>query len=151
MSTIDNSFSGSRARRPALDWLMAEAVQRKFDGVVVHMVDRFDRSVLHLNQQLATLTAHGVQFIATSQSLDTDQQNPTSRPLLQILASVAEFEGEMIRERALCGILAAKAKGKEVGRPKRIFRRDEVVRLRDRERLSWRATGKHLGIPAMTA
>jgi DNA invertase Pin-like site-specific DNA recombinase len=48
--------------------------------------------VLHLNQQLAALTSHGVRFIATSQSLDTDEKNPTSRLLLQILASVAEFE-----------------------------------------------------------
>ena len=37
------------------------------------------------------------------------------------------------------------------GRPKRIFRRDEVVRLRDQEGLSWRAIGKQLGIPAITA
>ena len=99
---------------------MAEAAQRKFDVVVVYKVHRFGRSVLRLNQQLATLTAHRVRFIATSQSLDTDQQNPTSRLLLQILASVAEFEREMIRKRTVCGILAAKAKGKEVGRPKRI-------------------------------
>jgi DNA invertase Pin-like site-specific DNA recombinase len=107
--------------------------------------------VLHLNQQLAALTSYGVRFIATSQSLDTDEKNPTSRLLLQILASVSEFEREMIKERTLCGIRAAKAAGKVVGRPKRIFRRDEVVRLRDQEGLSWRAIGSTLGIPAMTA
>ena len=81
----------------------------------------------------------------------TDEKNPTSRLLLQILASVAEFEREMIRERTLSGIRAAQAAGKVVGRPKRVFRRDEVVRLRDVEGLSWRAIGKKLGIPAMTA
>ena len=57
----------------------------------------------------------------------------------------------MIRERTLSGIRAAQAAGKVVGRPKRVFRRDEVVRLRDQEGLSWRAIGKKLGIPAMTA
>jgi DNA invertase Pin-like site-specific DNA recombinase len=57
----------------------------------------------------------------------------------------------MIRERTLSGIKAAQAAGKVVGRPKRVFRRDEVVRLRDEEGLSWRAIGKKLGIPAMTA
>jgi DNA invertase Pin-like site-specific DNA recombinase len=57
----------------------------------------------------------------------------------------------MIRERTLSGIRAAQAAGKIVGRPKRVFRRDEVVRLRDQEGLSWRAIGKILGIPAMTA
>jgi len=119
--------------------------------VVVWKIDRFGRSVLHLSQQLAALTSYGVRFIATTQSLDPDEKNPTSRLLLQILASVAEFEREMIRERTLSGIRAAQAAGKVVGRPKRIFRRDEVVRLRDIEGLSWRAIGKKLGIPAMTA
>ncbi len=148
---IDTGFSGEKASRPALDRLMADAAQHKFDAVAVWKIDRFGRSVLHLNQQLAALTSYGVRFIATSQSLDTDEKNPTSRLLLQILASVAEFEREMIRERTLSGIKAAQAAGKVVGRPKRVFRRDEVVRLRDEEGLSWRGIGKKLGIPAMTA
>ena len=148
---VDTGFSGSRASRPALDRLMADAAQRKFDCIAVYKIDRFGRSVLHLNQRLAALTSYGVRFIATSQSLDTDEKNPTSRLLLQILASVAEFEREMIRERTLSGIKAAQAAGKVVGRPKRVFRRDEVVRLRDQEGLSWRAIGAKLGIPAMTA
>src|SRR5215471_1923559 len=147
---IDTGFSGAKANRPALDKLMTDAAKRKFDCVAVWKIDRFGRSVLHLNQQLAALTSHGVRFIATSQSLDTDQSNPTSRLLLQILASVAEFEREMIRERTLSGIRAAQAAGKVIGRPKRVFRRDEVVRLRQ-EGLSWRAIGRKLGIPAMTA
>jgi len=130
---------------------MADASQRKFDCIAVYKIDRYGRSVLHLNQQLAALTSYGVRFVATSQSLDTDKKNPTSRLLLQILASVAEFEKEMIRERTLSGIRAAQAAGKIVGRPKRIFRRDEVVRLRDEEGLSWRAIGSQLDIPAMTA
>ena len=148
---VDTGFSGSKVSRPALDRLMAHAAQHKFDCIVVYKIDRFGRSVLHLNQQLASLTSYGVRFIATSQSLDTDEKNPTSRLLLQILASVAEFEREMIRERTLSGIKAAQAAGKIVGRPKRIFRRDEVLRLRDEEGLSWRAIGTRLGIPAMTA
>jgi DNA invertase Pin-like site-specific DNA recombinase len=101
---------------------MADAAQRKFDCIVVYKIDRFGRSVLHLNQQLAALTSYGVRFIATSQSLDTDEKNPASRLLLQILASVAEFKRKMIRERTLSGIKSAQAAGKVAGRPKRIFR-----------------------------
>src|ERR1039457_4930847 len=148
---VDTGFSGAKASRPALDRLMSDAAKRKFDCIVVYKIDRFGRSVLHLNQQWPALTSHGVRFIATSQLLDTDEKNPTSRLLLQILASVAEFEREMIRERTLSGIRAAQAAGKVVGRPKRVFRRDEVVRLRDVAGLPWRAIGKKLGIPAMTA
>jgi DNA invertase Pin-like site-specific DNA recombinase len=89
---VDTGFSGAKASRPSLDRLMADAAQRKFDCIVVYKIDRFGRSVLRLNQQLVALTSYGVRFIATSQSLDTDQSNPTSRLLLQILAGVAEFE-----------------------------------------------------------
>lgn len=103
-----------------------------------------------MNQQLAALTGYGVRFISTSQSLDTDQSNPTSRLLLQILASVAEFEKEMIRERTRAGVRAAKASGKCIGRPRRVFRRDEVIRLRDQQQLSWRTISRRLGIPVMT-
>ena len=94
---VDKGWSGAKASRPELDRLMRDAGRRLFDVVLVYKLDRFGRSVLHLNQQLAALTSHGIRFISTSQALDTDQANPTSRLLLQILASVAEFERAMIR------------------------------------------------------
>jgi putative DNA-invertase from lambdoid prophage Rac len=147
---VDTGWSGAKASRPQLDRLMKDAAQRKFDCVLVWKIDRFGRSVLHLNQQLAALNSYGVRFIATSQSLDTDQSNPTSRLLLQILACVAEFEREMIRERTLVGLRVARANGKHVGRPRRVFRRDELVQLRESGH-SWRSIAARLGIPVMTA
>lgn len=93
---VDTGWSGTKASRPELDRLMRDASRRQFDVLLVYKLDRFGRSVLHLNQQLATLNSHGIRFISTSQSLDTDQTNPRSRLLLQILASVAEFERELI-------------------------------------------------------
>jgi putative DNA-invertase from lambdoid prophage Rac len=131
--------------------MMKAAALRKFDCLCVYKIDRLGRSVLHLSQALATLDSYGVRFIAISQGLDTDKSNPTSRLLLNILASVAEFEREIIKERTLSGIRAAQAAGKIVGRPKRVFRRDEVVRLRDDEGLSWRAISSAFNIPVMTA
>src|ERR1700689_1520776 len=82
---VDTGFSGSKASRPALDKLMADAAKRKFDCVVVWKLDRFGRSVLNLSQQLAALTSFGVRFVATTQGLDTDQSNPTASLLLHIL------------------------------------------------------------------
>jgi DNA invertase Pin-like site-specific DNA recombinase len=57
----------------------------------------------------------------------------------------------MIRERTLAGIRAARAQGKRIGRPRRIFRRDELMRLKDQEGLSWRAIAAALGVPVTTA
>ncbi|HEY6343235.1 MAG TPA: recombinase family protein [Bryobacteraceae bacterium] len=146
---VDAGFSGAKASRPALDRLMTAAGRREFDCVLVWKIDRFGRSVLHLSQQLAALTSYGVRFIAVSQGLDTDASNPSSTLMLTILAGVAQFERELIRERTLAGVRAAKAAGKSLGRPRRIFRRDEVARMRA-EGQSWRAIAKVVGVPVST-
>ena len=148
---VDSGFSGAKASRPALDALMKDASKKKFNAVVVYKLDRFGRSVLNLSQSLAALDTYGVRFISTSQGLDTDSSNPTSKLLIGVLSSVAEFERELLRERTLSGLRAAKANGKTLGRPMKVFRRDEVVRLRDQDGLSWRVIGERLGVPAMTA
>ena len=148
---VDTGFSGRRASRPALDRMMADAAKRRLDVIACYKVDRLGRSVLHLSQTLATLDSYGVRFIATSQGLDTDATNPTSRLLLNILSAVAAFEVELIKKRTLSGIKAARAKRTKLGRPMKVFRRDEVVKLRDEAGLSWRHIGERLGVPAMTA
>ena len=55
----------------------------------------------------------------------------------------------MLGVRVTAGVRAAKARGKQVGRPKRIFRRDEVIRLRA-EGVSWRDIAKALGVAVAT-
>ena len=66
------------------------------------------------------------------------------------MSAFAEMEVSLIRERTIAGVRAARANGKVLGRPKRVFRRDEVVRLRDEQGLSWRAIAKELKLPVMT-
>ena len=145
-----DTMSGAKANRPGLDKLMADARQRRFDAVLVWKLDRFGRSLVHCVSGIQELSSLGIRFIATSQGLDTDESNPASKLLLHILAAVAQFERELIRERTIAGLRVAKANGKQVGRPKRVFRRDELVRLRE-EGQSWRTIASRLGIPVMTA
>jgi len=97
-------------------------------------------------QELASL---GVRFLAVTQNLDTDDSNPLSRFLLHILAAFGELEKEMIRERVVAGIRNARTKGKTLGRPKRVFRRDEVLRLRAIG-LSYRQIAARLELPSST-
>lgn len=146
---VDTGLSGTKASRPALDRLMAAATQREFDAVLVYKLDRFGRSVLHLSQQLGALERCGVRFLAITQGIDTDASNPASRLLMTILSGVAEFERELIRERTVSGLRRAKASGKALGRPGRIFRRDEVTRMRAAGQ-SWRAIAKSLDLPLST-
>jgi putative DNA-invertase from lambdoid prophage Rac len=69
--------------------------------------------------------------------------------LLHIFAAFAEFERELIRERVVTGIRAAQGRGKRLGRPRRVFRRDQAVRLRA-EGKSWREIAAMLGVPFST-
>jgi putative DNA-invertase from lambdoid prophage Rac len=148
---VDKGISDRKASRPALDRLMASARLRRFDTVLVWKLDRWGRSVVDSIRSIQELVSLGVRFIAVTQNIDTDENNPMSRFFLHVMSAFSEMEVSLIRERTIAGIRAARANGKTLGRPRRIFRRDEVVRLRDKHGLSWRAIAKELGIPVMTA
>jgi putative DNA-invertase from lambdoid prophage Rac len=130
-----DQMSAAKASRPGLDQLIADARKRKFDIVVVWKLDRFGRSLVHCVSGIQELASLGIRFIASPQGLDTDESNPASKLLLHILAAVAQFERELIRERVSAGMKAAKPHGTKtgnaIGRPRRIFNRDEVARLRE--------------------
>jgi len=130
----EDQMSGAKASRPGLNQLMADARLRKFDAVIVLKLDRFGRSLVHCVGAIQELQALGIRFIAISQGLDTDKSNPTSQLLMHILAAVAQFERELIHERVSAGMRAAKTHGTKsgnaIGRPRRVFDREEVVRLR---------------------
>jgi len=129
-----DQMSGAKASRPGLDRLVADARVRRFDAVLVWKLDRFGRSLVRCVSGIQELASLGVRFIATSQGLDTDESNPASKLLLHILAAVSQFERELIRERVSAGMRAAQARGtrsgKPIGRPRRIFDREQVRELR---------------------
>jgi DNA invertase Pin-like site-specific DNA recombinase len=143
---VDTGWSGSKASKPEFDRLMQDAAQRKIDVILCWKLDRFGRSLLHCKTAIEQVRAHGVRFIATSQNIDTDESNPTSRFLLHVLMAAAEFERELIHERSVLGQKRYRAQyeagkvGKEVhsksgkdlpvGRPKRVFARERVPELR---------------------
>ncbi len=76
-------------------------------------------------------------------------RDASMRFLLHIFAAFAELEREMIRERVTSGIRAAKASGKKLGRPKRVFRRDLAISLRE-SGMSWRKIATALQVPMAT-
>jgi len=133
---VDHGWSGRKNDRPALNQLMDAIRYGAIDAVLVWKIDRFGRSVADLVSNIRQLESAGVRFCAVSQGIDTDASNPTSRLQLHILAAVAEFEAEMIRERVKAGVEHAKRvgtrSGKPIGRPKRVFRHDLVLEMRDR-------------------
>ena len=128
---VDTGWSGSKKSRPQLDKLMVAARKHMFDIVMCWKLDRFGRSVVNFVEALQQLDSYGVRFLCITQAIDTDNQSPTSRLLMQILAAVAEFEREMIRERIKAGLVAAVRRGKKLGRRRKFPQelRDKVVTL----------------------
>ena len=105
VETYQDAISGAKASRPGLNNLMAGARARKFTCLLVWKLDRFGRSLVDCLNNIKTLEDYGIRFIAVTQGLDTDIQNPASRFLLHVLGAAAEFERSSIRERTQAGRL----------------------------------------------
>jgi DNA invertase Pin-like site-specific DNA recombinase len=142
-SYLDIGISGSKDKRPQLDRLMADAHRRKFDVVIVWKFDRFARSVSHLLRALETFNALGIAFVSLSEQMDTT--TPTGRMIFTVLGAVAELERSLIVERVKAGLRNARAKGKRLGRPKRIVDASRIAALRA-EGLSWATIANRLGV-----
>jgi DNA invertase Pin-like site-specific DNA recombinase len=115
---VDHGISGAKARRPALDGLMADARRRGFDALAVVKLDRLGRSLHHLLTLLGEFEALGVDLISLDDGLDTS--TPVGRLFFQIRGAFAEYERSLIRERTRAGLAAAKRRGKRLGRPRAI-------------------------------
>lgn len=142
-SYLDIGISGSKDKRPELDRLMADAHKRRFDVVVVWRFDRFARSVSHLLRALETFNALGIAFVSLSEQMDTT--TPTGKMIFTVLGAVAELERSLIVERVKAGLRNARAKGKRLGRPKRIVDASKIAALRA-EGLSWAKIAERLDV-----
>jgi DNA invertase Pin-like site-specific DNA recombinase len=127
---VDAGVSGSKDSRPALNRLMADACQRRFDAVLVWKLDRYGRSLRHLVNALAELEALGIAFVSLRDNLDLS--TPSGRLMFQIIGAMAEFERALIQERVRAGLRNARAKGKRLGRPRVFVDADRISNLRAR-------------------
>jgi DNA invertase Pin-like site-specific DNA recombinase len=140
---VDVGISGSKEKRPELDRLMADAHRRRFDCVVVWKFDRFARSVSHLLRALETFKAQGIEFISFSEQMDTS--TPAGKMVFTVLGAVAELERSLIVERVKAGLRNARAKGKRLGRPKRVVDGRRIAALRA-QGAGWKRIAAEMGI-----
>jgi DNA invertase Pin-like site-specific DNA recombinase len=145
---VDNGVSGAKERRPQLDRLLVDCRRRQVDAVIVYRYDRFARSLRQLVNALEEFRSLGIDFISLHEGVDTS--TPNGRLVFGIFASIAEFERELIRERVKSGIAAARARGKRLGRPRRVVDRDRILSLRG-QGLAWTAIAAKMGIGEGTA
>ncbi len=105
--------SGLLTERPQLTRLLGQL--REGDELVVWRLDRLGRSTSHLFQLITELGKQGVGFRSLTEAIDTTTL--TGRLLFGIMASLAAFERDLIRERTMAGLAAARASGRVGGRP----------------------------------
>jgi len=138
----DIGISGAKVSRPRLNDLMADAVRRRFDVVLVYRFDRFARSSRHLLHALEQFKSLGIGFISVSEAIDTN--TPMGEAMFTIIAALSALERNIIAERVKSGLASARAKGKQLGAPIKASN-PEVLRLRS-EGVSIREIAKRLNL-----
>ncbi len=107
--------SGSKDNRRERQAVLALAQARKIDAILVTELTRWGRSTMDLIHTLQQLESWRVSVIAQS-GLQFDLKTSQGKLIASIMASLAEFERDLIRERVKSGLAAAKARGKKLGR-----------------------------------
>jgi DNA invertase Pin-like site-specific DNA recombinase len=139
--------SGADQWRPQLEVMLRDARAHRFELVLTTKVDRIARSVPNLYEVLKELEASGVQFKCSDQDISTE--SATGKLMLNVLAAVAEFERELIRDRTKAGLVKARLQGKTLGRPSIAIDMDRVRSMRG-SGLGLRAVAKALGVSHQT-
>jgi len=109
-----DTVSGKHKERPGLT--QALEVVRTGDTLVVWKLDRLGRSLAHLVSVINDLQRQGIHFQSLQEHIDTT--SGVGKLVFHLFAALAEFERDLIRERTLAGLAAARARGKRGGRPK---------------------------------
>lgn len=112
----DEGVSGSRADR--LELAAALNHLREGDVLAVWKLDRLGRNTRHVLEVIDQLRDRGVQFRSLTEGLDTT--GPMGRVMTTIMAAFAQLERDVLIERTNAGLAAARANGRQGGRPRKL-------------------------------
>jgi DNA invertase Pin-like site-specific DNA recombinase len=111
----EDKASGKHDDRPALAACLKALCPD--DTLVVWKLDRLGRNLKHLVDTAQDLAARGIGFkVLTGQGANIDTTTPSGKLVFGIFAALAECERELIRERTMAGLQAARARGRKGGR-----------------------------------
>jgi DNA invertase Pin-like site-specific DNA recombinase len=143
VASIEDVGSGAK-ERPKRQELIKLAKRRQLDVILVWRLDRWGRSLSDLTTSLRDLLAIGVEFASVTEGLDLS--TPTGRAMAGMLGVFAEFERDILRERVLAGLAAAKKKGTQLGRPRIADKVSDKIRELAAEGLNKSQIAKQLNI-----
>ena len=132
--------------------MMNEIRRGKLDVVLCYKLDRLGRSLVSVAQLIGEMLANKVALVIPGQGIDTSNDNSAAKLQMNILMAVAEFERDIIRERTLAGLAAARARGIKLGRPTIEISSDAMRKLKRftrssaSRRMSYRALAAELRV-----
>jgi DNA invertase Pin-like site-specific DNA recombinase len=109
-----DTASGAKTERKGLEESLNFV--RRGDTLVVWRLDRLGRSLPHLISTMTDLEERGIGFKSLTENIDTTTSG--GKLIFHIFGALAEFERNLISERTLAGLAAARARGRQGGRPK---------------------------------
>jgi DNA invertase Pin-like site-specific DNA recombinase len=112
-SIYTDTISGAKAQRPGLEECLKYL--RPGDTLVVWKLDRMGRSLKHLIETVQVLEGRSIGFRSVQENIDTT--TPGGKLVFHVFGALAEFERDLIRERTNAGLQAARARGRNGGRP----------------------------------
>ena len=118
LKIFTDTISGVKSERKSL----AEALDyvRGGDTLVVWRLDRLGRSLKDLIESITELHSQNIGFKSLTENIDTTTSG--GKLIFHIFGALAEFERDIIKERTNAGLTAARARGRQGGRPRSSLR-----------------------------
>jgi len=140
---ITDEASGKSAIRPGLDNLLNKL--RSGDELLVWRLDRLGRSLKSLLELINYFDKTDIKFKSLTENIDTSTLN--GKLIFNIFAALSEFERNLIRERTMAGLSAARARGRLGGRPTaKKAKIEAAIQLYDKKELTIDQICKVIGI-----
>jgi DNA invertase Pin-like site-specific DNA recombinase len=119
---ITDMITGTKKSRIGLDAVFERLMSG--DTLIVYRLDRLGRSMAHLIEIINDLAKKEIHFISLSEKIDTS--TASGMFMFNIFAAIADFERNLIVERTMVGLEAARARGRKGGRPKGMSKEAEA-------------------------
>jgi DNA invertase Pin-like site-specific DNA recombinase len=150
LKIFTDTISGTKSERKGLD--EALSFIRGGDTLVVWRLDRLGRSLKDLIERITDLHSRNIGFKSLTENIDTTTSG--GKLIFHIFGALAEFERDIITERTNAGLTAARARGRQGGRPRSSLSDDRKLQMA-RQMYENKATPvrdicKALGIPRST-
>jgi putative DNA-invertase from lambdoid prophage Rac len=152
VAVFKETASGAKTDRAERKKVMALAQARKIDAILVTELSRWGRSTQDLVQTLDDLHSWKVSVLAQT-GLSFDLSTASGKLMRTIMAGLAEFERDLIRERVKSGLAAARSRGVALGRQvgqRPSDKKAKTVLKLHKDGLSYRLIGRNVGLSKNT-